>query len=103
MWYAFQLAIMMYVMHVYKTEIAPEAQNVHVGFIAVCVAFGATWLLSMLFSGIRKLFAGIRFILNALSGKNPSNQLRVTNGPAPGIEVRLKKLVTKVPLTDRIK
>ena len=96
MWYAFQLAIMMYVMHVYKTEIAPEAQNVHVGFIAVCVAYAATWFLS-------KLFTLTGLILNTLSSKNPSNQLRVPNGSAPSIEVRLKKLVTKVFLADRIK
>ncbi len=94
MWYAFQLAIMMYVMHVYKTEIAPDAQSVHVAFIAVCVAYAATWFLSWVFRITGKLFSLIGHVLNLLSGKKPSDQLpvnvtRSTNGtPRIGVDIR---------------
>jgi hypothetical protein len=77
MWHILQIAIIVWLTYIYKTDQSPHTSMGHIFLFAVLVAYGVTWLLSKLIDLTALIFRRTHQFAKWLSDKNGSGPLRI--------------------------
>lgn len=54
-WYLIQISVMIYVIVLYRSEIAPNAFPLHIAMFALLVSYAVTWILSKVIDLVKKM------------------------------------------------